>query len=128
MTKSKQQSEEGEVYRWIERLQQDSEDEIVKEKLVLHFEGLGHSLARKYSQSRGNHEDLAQVGMIGLLMAAERFDAECGKTFEAFAIPTIIGDIKRYIRDKTWSVHVPSRIKELGPKINRAVETLTNDL
>lgn len=128
MTKSKQQSEEGEVYRWIERLQQDSEDEIVKEKLVLHFEGLVHSLARKYSQSRGNHEDLAQVGMIGLLMAAERFDAEFGKTFEAFAIPTIIGEIKRYIRDKTWSVHVPRRIKELGPKINRAVETLTNDL
>ena len=128
MTKSKQQSEEGEVYRWIERLQQESEDEIVKEKLVLHFEGLVHSLARKYSQSRGNHEDLAQVGMIGLLMAAERFDAEFGKTFEAFAIPTIIGEIKRYIRDKTWSVHVPRRIKELGPKINRAVETLTNDL
>lgn len=128
MTKSKQQSEEGEVYRWIERLQQDSEDEIVKEKLVLHFEGLVHSLARKYSQSRGNHEDLAQVGMIGLLMAAERFNAEFGKTFEAFAIPTIIGEIKRYIRDKTWSVHVPRRIKELGPKINRAVETLTNDL
>lgn len=128
MTKSKQQSEEGEVYRWIERLQQDSEDEIVKEKLVLHFEGLVHSLARKYSQSRGNHEDLAQVGMIGLLMAAERFDAEFGKTFEAFAIPTIIGEIKRYIRDKTWSVHVPRRIKELGPKINRAVDTLTNDL
>jgi RNA polymerase sigma-B factor len=48
-----------------------------------------------------------------------------GKSFESFAIPTIIGEIKRFIRDKTWSVHVPRRIKELGPKIKKAVDELT---
>ncbi|MFP3360085.1 sigma-70 domain-containing protein, partial [Planococcus sp. SIMBA_143] len=50
-----------------------------------------------------------------------------GKSFESFAIPTIIGEIKRFIRDKTWSVHVPRRIKELGPKIRKAVDELTTN-
>ncbi|MBO1003638.1 RNA polymerase sigma factor SigB [Pseudogracilibacillus auburnensis] len=129
MTKSKQNNEEeGDVYSWIDHLQKHPNDQEIKEKFVLHYEGLVHSLARKYSHNRGNHEDLAQVGMIGLLIAVERFNKDFGKSFEAFAIPTIIGEIKRFIRDKTWSVHVPRRIKELGPKINRAVDDLTNEL
>src|SRR5690625_1567077 len=129
MNKSEQNSkEESKVYIWIEHLQKHPEDEAVKEKIVLHYERLVHSLARKYSHNRGNHEDLAQVGMIGLLISVERFDKDFGKSFEAFAIPTIIGEIKRFIRDRTWSVHVPRRIKELGPKINKAVEQLTNEL
>lgn len=127
MNKS-EQHEKSKVYEWINTLQHDPNNEAVKEKLVLQYEGLVHSMARKYSHNRGNHEDLAQIGMIGLLVAAERFDASFGKTFEAFAIPTIIGEIKRFIRDKTWSVHVPRRIKELGPRINRAVEELTVEL
>ncbi len=130
MSKSQQKckDEVEDVYAWIDLLQENPNDEAAKEKLVLQYEGLVHSLARKYSYNRGNHEDLAQVGMIGLLIAAKRFDKAFGKTFEAFAIPTIIGEIKRFIRDKTWSVHVPRRIKELGPRINRAVDELTNSL
>jgi|SRR5690625_375563 len=130
MSKSQQKckDEVKDVYAWIDLLQENPNDEAAKEKLVLQYEGLVHSLARKYSYNRGNHEDLAQVGMIGLLIAAKRFDKAFGKTFEAFAIPTIIGEIKRFIRDKTWSVHVPRRIKELGPRINRAVDELTNSL
>ncbi|HLR22277.1 MAG TPA: RNA polymerase sigma factor SigB [Pseudogracilibacillus sp.] len=128
MTKSHPKSnttKNNQVYEWIASLQKDPNDEALKEKLVLHYEGLVHSLAKKYSYNRSNHEDLAQVGMIGLLISVDRFDPSYGKTFEAFAIPTIIGEIKRFIRDKTWSVHVPRRIKELGPKINRAVDELT---
>lgn len=65
--------------------------------------------------------------MIGLLGAIKRYDPVVGKSFEAFAIPTIIGEIKRFLRDKTWSVHVPRRIKELGPRIKMAVDTLTTE-
>jgi RNA polymerase sigma-B factor len=65
--------------------------------------------------------------MIGLLGAIRRYDPTIGKPFEAFAIPTIIGEIKRFLRDKTWSVHVPRRIKELGPKIKVAIDALTNE-
>lgn len=130
MNKSQQNSKKAteDVYDWIGLLQANPKEEAAKEKLVLQYEGLVHSLARKYSYNRGNHEDLAQVGMIGLLIAADRFDKTFGKSFEAFAIPTIIGEIKRFIRDKTWSVHVPRRIKELGPRINRAIDELTNGL
>lgn len=114
-----------EVYQWIEDLQQDPTDEALQEKIVLTYNDLVESLARKYSKNSSIHEDLAQVGMIGLLAAVRRYDASFGKSFETFAIPTIIGEIKRFIRDKTWSVHVPRRIKELGPKIKNATDELT---
>ncbi|HWL12322.1 MAG TPA: sigma-70 family RNA polymerase sigma factor, partial [Ureibacillus sp.] len=57
-----------------------------------------------------------------------RFDTSLGRSFEAFAVPTIVGEIKRFLRDKTWDVHVPRRIKELGPKIKTAAEFLTTKL
>src|SRR5699024_10889629 len=86
---------------------------------------LVHSLAHRYSKNQSHHEDLFQVGMIGLLVAVKRYDGSFGGTFETFAIPTIIGEIKRFVRDKTWSVHVSRRIKELGPKINATLTKLT---
>ena len=128
MTKSQPRNKgRDEVYQWIEYLQDNPTDEVVQEKLVLAYKDLVESLARKYSKNSSIHEDLVQVGMIGLLAAVRRFDPTFGKSFESFAIPTIIGEIKRFIRDKTWSVHVPRRIKELGPKIRKAVDELTND-
>lgn len=114
-----------EVYQWIEHLQENPSDKEVQEKVVLMYKDLVESIARKYSKNSSIHEDLVQVGMIGLLAATRRFDDSYGKSFESFAIPTIIGEIKRFIRDKTWSVHVPRRIKELGPKIKKAVDELT---
>jgi RNA polymerase sigma-B factor len=112
------------LYDWI-RHYQNYQDEETQVKLVKHFEMLVRSLARKFSKGRDYDEDLYQVGMVGLLAALKRFDEGFGRSFESFAVPTIIGEIKRFIRDKTWSVHVPRRIKELGPKIKKAVETLT---
>src|SRR5690625_8018879 len=90
--------------------------------MVNTYNNLVQSLARKYSKNSMIQEDLVQVGMIGLFAAVKRFDSSFGKSFEAFAIPTILGEIKRYLRDQTWSVHVPRRIKELGPKIKRSEE------
>lgn len=113
------------VYEWIRILQKDPENSSIQELIVNHYKGLVKSLAYKYSANRLIHEDLVQVGMIGLLSAIQRFDKSYGKSFEAYAIPTILGEIKRFIRDQTWSVHVPRRIKELVPKIQRAVEELT---
>ncbi len=107
---------------------QRSQSEEVQTELVKQYESLVHSLARKFSRGRDYDDDLIQVGMIGLLGALRRFDLSVGRSFESFAVPTIIGEIKRYIRDKTWSVHVPRRIKELGPKIKSALEKLTAEL
>ncbi|WP_088105705.1 RNA polymerase sigma factor SigB [Halalkalibacter urbisdiaboli] len=115
------------VYQWI-KYYQENNDEETQIKLVEHFDSLVRALARKFSRGRDYDEDLFQVGMVGLLAALKRFDNEFGRSFESFAVPTIVGEIKRFIRDKTWSVHVPRRIKELGPKIKKAVETLTVEL
>ncbi|WJY27183.1 MULTISPECIES: RNA polymerase sigma factor SigB [Sporosarcina] len=115
------------VLEWIRRYQ-ETEDEEAQTQLVLHYERLVQSIARKYSKGKSYHEDIAQVGMLGLLGAIRRYDPDFGRSFEAFAVPTIIGEIKRFLRDKTWAVHVPRRIKELGPRIKATVETLTTEL
>ena len=105
-----------------------TQNEQAQEALVINYRDLVEMLARKYSKGKMFHEDIAQVGIIGLIGAIQRYDESFGKSFEAFAVPTIIGEIKRFLRDKTWSVHVPRRIKELGPKIKKTVEQLTTDL
>lgn len=115
------------VLLWIQQYQ-ETEDQEAQTNLVLHYERLVQSIARKYSNGKPYHEDIVQVGMLGLLGAIRRYDPEYGRSFEAFAVPTIIGEIKRFLRDKTWAVHVPRRIKELGPRIKAAVETLTTEL
>ncbi|MCZ2260427.1 RNA polymerase sigma factor SigB [Sporosarcina sp. G11-34] len=115
------------VLVWIKQYQATNDDEA-QTNLVLHYERLVQSIARKYSNGKPYHEDLVQVGMLGLLGAIRRYDPELGRSFEAFAVPTIIGEIKRFMRDKTWAIHVPRRIKELGPKIRATVEALTTEL
>ncbi|NRG46942.1 RNA polymerase sigma factor SigB [Bacillus sp. CRN 9] len=107
---------------------QTNQSEEAQDILVQQYYKLVESIARKYSKGRPYHEDIVQVGVIGLLGAIRRYDDSFGKSFEAFAIPTIIGEIKRFLRDKTWSVHVPRRIKELGPKIKATAEELTTRL
>ncbi|MFC0190413.1 RNA polymerase sigma factor SigB [Fictibacillus aquaticus] len=116
------------IYEWIDELQIDPTNEELQTHLVHQYGDLVHSLARKFSKGKIIHDDLVQVGMIGLLAAIRRYDKTFGRSFESFAVPTIVGEIKRFIRDKTWSVHVPRRIKELGPRIKRAVEELTTSL
>ncbi|WP_139491917.1 RNA polymerase sigma factor SigB [Brevibacillus dissolubilis] len=116
-----------EVYELIAVYQAGGDPEIQR-ILVLQFKHLVESLAGKFARGQEPVEDLTQVGMIGLLAALRRYDVSFGRNFESFAIPTIVGEIKRYIRDKTWSVHVPRRIKELGPKIKKAVDELTIQL
>lgn len=120
-------STKEEVLQWIKQYQ-ETQDEEAQTNLVLNYERLVHSLARKYSKGKPYHEDFVQVGMLGLLGAIRRYEPDYGRSFEAFAVPTIIGEIKRFMRDKTWAIHVPRRIKELGPKIRAAVETLTVEM
>jgi RNA polymerase sigma-B factor len=116
-----------EIHRYIKAYQQNQDDEA-QNQLVLHYKSLVETIARKYSKGKSYHEDIVQVGNIGLLGAIRRYDEDYGRSFEAFAVPTIVGEIKRFLRDKTWSIHVPRRIKELGPRIKATVEELTTTL
>ncbi|MBO0996105.1 RNA polymerase sigma factor SigB [Bacillus sp. SD088] len=127
LKQSQPDHDRNQINEWI-KAYQEQQDEEAQNELVLHYQKLVESIARKYSKGKSFHEDIVQVGVIGLLGAIRRYDESYGKTFEAFAIPTIIGEIKRFLRDKTWSVHVPRRIKELGPKIKSTVEELTREL
>lgn len=110
------------------RSHQEEESTTAQSRLVEHYQKLIESLAYRYSKGQSHHEDLVQVGMVGLLGAIKRFDPSYDRRFEAFLVPTVVGEIKRYLRDKTWSVHVPRRIKEIGPKIKNANDELTNRL
>ncbi|MFK9091506.1 RNA polymerase sigma factor SigB [Bacillus salipaludis] len=114
-----------EIDALIVAFQQDESAEAQR-ILVEYYTALVGSLARKYSKGKNFHEDIMQVAMIGLLSAIRRYDADIGKSFESYLIPTVIGEIKRFLRDKTWSVHVPRRIKETWPKIKTVVDVLTN--
>ena len=104
---------------------QHNESESAQAILVDHYTPLVGSLVMKYSKGGSFHEDLMQIGIIGLLGAIRRFDPELGLSFETFLIPTVIGEIKRYLRDKTWGVHVPRRVKELWTKVKTVVDKLT---
>ncbi|MBI5975483.1 RNA polymerase sigma factor SigB [Staphylococcus canis] len=115
------------INEWIQQ-HQKNHDEHAQEQLVKHYEKLIESLAYKYSKGQSHHEDLVQVGMVGLIGAINRFDLSFDRKFEAFLVPTVIGEIKRYLRDKTWSVHVPRRIKEIGPRIKKVSDELTHEL
>ena len=73
-------------------------------------------------------EDLVQVARVGLINAVNRFDADKGAGFVAFAVPTIIGEVRRYFRDHGWSVRVPRRLKELSSQLKRARDELSQRL
>ena len=77
------------ILKWIKEYQ-TTESEEAQTNLVLNYERLVESIARKYSNGKSHHEDIVQVGMLGLLGAIRRYDPSFGKNFEAFAIPTIL--------------------------------------
>lgn len=85
-------------------------------------------LIRKYLNKGVEYDDLYQIGAMALISAVERFDPTKGYEFSSFATPTIIGEIKKYFRDKEWSVKVPRRMKEISGKVQVAKEELFNKL
>lgn len=81
-------------------------------------------LIRKYLGKGVDYDDLYQVGALALVQAVERFDPDRGFEFSSFATPTILGEIKKYFRDKQWSLKVPRRLKEISAKVQAAREDL----
>jgi RNA polymerase sigma-B factor len=102
-------------------------DHNAREALVARFMPLARSLARRYDRSSEPFDDLLQVASLGLLKALDRFDPELGHSFPSFAVPTILGEMRRYFRDSGWSVHVPRGAQERALKVRDAQERLANE-
>ncbi|MGL6279102.1 MAG: SigB/SigF/SigG family RNA polymerase sigma factor [Gaiella sp.] len=103
-------------------------DERARELVVEHHLSLVRALASRYAGRGESLDDLIQVGAIGLVLAVSRFDPERGVPFRSYAIPTIVGEIRRHFRDRAWALHVPRRLKELSLRISKTVGQLTAEL
>jgi RNA polymerase sigma-B factor len=102
-------------------------DREAHEMLVQRFTPLARKLARRYAHTSEPFEDLLQVASLGLLKALARFDPEREITFASFAVPTILGELRRYFRDSSWGVHVPRDLKERALAVSAAQEQLTRE-
>jgi len=89
---------------------------------------LAQHLARRYFNRGETADDLVQVALVGLIKAVDRYDAGHGVDFSAFAIPTILGELKRHFRDRAWAIRVPRRLQELRISITAARNTLQHTL
>lgn len=110
------------------RIYADTRDIEVRNELINRHLYIAEILSKKFLNKGIDYEDIFQVASLGLIYAIERFDIERGFEFSSFATPTIIGEIKKYFRDKGWSIRVPRRIQELSKKINVSKNTLQQKL
>ena len=110
------------------RLAQSPGDPTLRAALVDRYLPLARQLARRYQRPEEPMDDLVQVASLGLVKAIDRFDATRDVAFSSYAVPTILGEIKRHFRDRTWSVRVPRDLQELALKAERAVGELTKSM
>lgn len=101
-------------------------DPLSREKLIEQHLPLACKLARRYLRSSVSQDDLRQVASLGLVKAASRFEPDHGTDFAAFAVPTILGELKRYFRDSTWALHVTRSVQEHALRVSDATSELSN--
>jgi len=116
------------MFRELHSLPEDSVEFVqLRERIVSHCLPLADHIARRYSGRGESHDDLVQVARVGLLNAVNRFDPDAGD-FLGFAVPTMMGEVKRYFRDFSWSVKVPRRLKDVYPQLGVAMNDVAQRL
>lgn len=110
------------------KLYSNNKDKEIRDILIEKHIYIAEILSKKYANRGIEYDDLYQVACIGLIYAIDRYDVEKGYEFSSFATPTIIGEIKKYFRDKGWTIRVPRRIQELSKKINNTKIYLSQQL
>ena len=106
----------------------DDRDPTDRDAIIERFLPLARQLAARYQRPDEPFDDVFQVACYGLIKAVDRFDAQRGVAFSSYAVPTIMGEIKRYFRDRTWAVRVPRDLQDLALRVDRVVGELTRDL
>ncbi len=102
-------------------------DQLVREQLATRFLPLASGLAARYRDKGESMEDLVQVARLGLLKALDGFDATRANNFAAYATPTILGELRRHFRDRSWAMRVPRDLKEAMPRIRTAIADLATE-
>ena len=110
---------------WQLRSQGDRE---ARDRLVERYMRLAQTLARRYARTSEPLADLEQVACVGLVQAVDRYDPGRGVAFSSFAVPTILGELRRHFRDRTWAVRVPRELREVATSVDRTVEALSAEL
>jgi len=112
------------VERWLQDYA-TSRDPQLREQIILAYLGMADRLASRYRHSRGTTpEDLTQTARAGLIAAVDRYDPGYGKPFVPYAVACVVGEIKRYLRDTSWRVHVSRPLKEQALRLCRAADEL----
>lgn len=119
-----QQGEGSSDVALFARMHRDG-DQRAREALIERYLPLARRLARRYQRTEEPMDDLVQVASLGLIKAVDRFDAGREILFSSYAVPTILGELKRHFRDRTWSVRVPRDLQELALRIDQAVSALS---
>jgi RNA polymerase sigma-B factor len=120
-------SERLDTHSLFVRFQRDR-DPGARETLVRRFLPLAHEVARRYSRIDEPLDDLVQVASLGLVKAIDRFDPERGVAFSTYAVPTMVGELKRHLRDTAWAVHLPRGLNERWLAVERAERELRASL
>ena len=110
------------------KLYRNSKETLIRDELIERHLYIAEILSKKYANKGIDIDDIYQIACVGLIYAVDRYDIDKGFKFSSFATPTIIGEIKKYFRDKGWSIRVPRRIQELSKKINNAKLILSQQL
>jgi RNA polymerase sigma-B factor len=109
--------------RYLETREPEARDALVER-----FLPLARQLARRYQRAEEPLDDLIQVASLGLVKAIDRFDADRDVAFSSYAVPTILGELKRHFRDRTWAIRVPRDLQELSLKVDRTVVAMSKEL
>lgn len=117
------------MFRELRALPEGSSDYTVqRDRIIERCLPLADHIARRFEGRGEARDDLVQVARVGLVNAVKRFDVELGSDFPSFAVPTIMGEVRRHFRDNSWSVKVPRRMKDLHLQITAATGELSQRL
>lgn len=117
------------MFRELRNLSDGSPDWVEqRDRIIERCLPLADHIARRFAGRGESRDDLVQVARIGLVNAVKRFDVELGSDFPSFAVPTIMGEVRRHFRDNSWSVKVPRRMKELHLRITAATGEMSQRL
>jgi RNA polymerase sigma-B factor len=117
------------LFAELERLEPDDPARAeVRDRLVTGYLPLAEHIAQRFSGKGIAKDDLVQVASVGLIHAVDRFDSRKGADFLSFAVPTVMGEVRRHFRDTTWPMRVPRRLQELRLSVNQANGELSQQL